>query len=118
MKGVTIDTATGMVKVDGESIEPPLTDLEYQLLLSCYNNDGAILSKKQITSRVWRDNSAIAHDDRIYKLISRLRQRIETNPSDPIYLRNVRGRGYRFNKKGVVLSLDDEPQAGEGASDE
>jgi len=46
---------------------------------------------------VWGEEYIEEVDDaRIAKLVSRLRHRIEPDPSNPRFIQTVRGRGYKF----------------------
>jgi two-component system response regulator RegX3 len=77
-----------------------LTSLEYRLLLLLYGNIDKICDKYRIVEAVWGEDYIEEVDDaRIEKLVSRLRQKIEPNPSEPIYLVTVRGRGYRLQSR-------------------
>ena len=38
-------------------------------------------------------------DSNIMAIISRLRKKLEVNPSSPKYIQTVKGIGYRFNKE-------------------
>jgi hypothetical protein len=95
-RGVRVDVDSGHVWVDGE-LAPDLSDLEYRLLLLLYGHLGQICDRYQIVESVWGQDYIDEVDDaRIGKLISRLRQKIEPDPSEPRYLTTVRGRGYRL----------------------
>ncbi len=95
-RGVRVDIDAGQVFVDGRPTEV-LTKLEYRLLLLLYGNLGKICDKYTIVESVWGEDYIEEVDDaRIEKLISRLRQKIETDPAKPRYLITVRGRGYRL----------------------
>jgi len=95
-QGVRVDVDSGDVWVDGELI-PALTDLEYRLLLLLYGHLDRICDKYQIVESVWGQDYIDEVDDaRIGKLVNRLRQKIEPDPSEPRYLTTVRGRGYRL----------------------
>lgn len=95
-KGIRIDVESGHVYVDG-NIAEVLTKLEYRLLLLLYGNLDKICDKYSIVESVWGEDYIEEVDDaRIEKLISRLRQKIEPNPSEPQYLLTIRGRGYRL----------------------
>jgi len=95
-QGVRVDVDSGDVWVDGELI-PALTDLEYRLLLLLYGHLDKICDKYQIVESVWGQDYIDEVDDaRIDKLVSRLRRKIEPDPSEPRYLITVRGRGYRL----------------------
>ena len=60
-------------------------------------NAGMVFSKEKIYNIVWKEpyfgdyNIVMSH-------ISNLREKIEDNPSKPMYIQTVWGVGYRFNK--------------------
>lgn len=94
--GVWVDIDAGTVWVGGQRVES-LTDLEYRLLLLLYGRMDKICDKYQIVEAVWGQEYLGEVDDaRIEKLISRLRSKLEPDPSQPQYLLTVRGRGYRL----------------------
>jgi DNA-binding winged helix-turn-helix (wHTH) protein len=94
--GVHLDLDAGEVYVDGNAV-PVLTDLEYRLMLLLYGQIDRICDKYRIVEAVWGEDYIEEVDDaRIEKLVSRLRQKIESDPSNPRYLVTVRGRGYRL----------------------
>jgi hypothetical protein len=94
--GVRVDVDSGEVWVDGERA-PTLTELEYRALLLFYGRMDQICDKYQIVEAVWGEDYIDEVDDaRIEKLISRLRKKIEPQPSEPKYLHTVRGRGYKL----------------------
>ena len=91
-----LDLEAGEVYVDGNAV-PVLTDLEYRLMLLLYGQIDGICDKYRIVESVWGEDYIEEVDDaRIEKLVSRLRQKIESDPSDPRYLVTVRGAGYKF----------------------
>jgi hypothetical protein len=94
--GVRVDVDAGEVWVDGQPA-PTLTNLEYRLLLLLYGHIDKIRDKYQVVESVWGDEYIEEVDDaRIEKLVSRLRQKIEPEPSNPRYLITVRDRGYKL----------------------
>jgi hypothetical protein len=95
-QGIRIDVESGDVWVDGQ-LAPLLTDLEYKLLLLLYGNLDRICDKYKIVESVWGENYIDEVDDaRIEKLVSRLREKLESKPEDPKYLQTIRGRGYKL----------------------
>ncbi len=95
-RGIVVDVDAGEVYIDGRPA-PALTNLEYRLLLLLYGRMGKICDKYEIVESVWGEAYIDEVDDaRIEKLISRLRQKIEPDPSNPRYLITVRGRGYKL----------------------
>jgi len=100
--GVWVDIDAGTVWVNGALIEP-LTELEYRLLLLLYGRMDKICDKYQIVESVWGQEYLGEVDDaRIEKLISRLRAKLEPNPSRPQFVNTVRGRGYKLSRPGSL----------------
>lgn len=100
--GVWVDIDAGAVWVNGTLIEP-LTELEYRLLLLLYGRMDKICDKYQIVESVWGQEYLGEVDDaRIEKLISRLRAKLEPNPSRPQFVNTVRGRGYKLSRPGSL----------------
>lgn len=94
--GVWVDVDSGSVTVDGRHI-PTLTDLEYRLLLLLWGRLDKLCDKYQIVENVWGQDYIDEVDDaRIEKLVSRLRAKLEQDPTNPRYLQTVRGRGYKL----------------------
>jgi len=94
--GLWLDADSGKVLVDGRPAET-LTKLEYQLMTLLFENAEKIIDKYQIVTGVWGEEYIDEVDDaRIEKLVSRLRQKIEPDPSTPRFVTTVRGRGYRL----------------------
>jgi hypothetical protein len=95
-RGVYIDVDAGDVWVDGKPVQA-LTDLEYRLLLFLYGRLEHVCNKYSIVETVWgQDYIDKVDDTRIEKLVSRLRKKIEVDPTHPRYLQSLRGRGYKL----------------------
>lgn len=93
---LTLDADRGEVLVDGQPVET-LTNLEYRLMTLLFAQQDKIVDKYQIVTSVWGEGYIDAVDDaRIEKLVSRVRQKIENDPSSPKFLTTVRGRGYKL----------------------
>lgn len=71
---------------------------EFDLLLFCVKNQGKILTKQRIYEEVWGEEY-FYDDSNIMAIISRLRKKIEENPSRPQYIQTIKGIGYRFNRE-------------------
>ena len=73
-----------------------LTFTEFEILFLLAQNPGKVFSKEQIYDIVWKEpyfgdyNIVMSH-------IRNIREKIEDNPSKPIYIQTVWGVGYRFN---------------------
>jgi DNA-binding response OmpR family regulator len=105
---LTTDSTHGLIEVDGRLkidfdrhevwVEGKLINLrptEYRLLYYLVQNTGWVVSHDQILTNVWgyeyRDQP---HYVRLY--INYLRQKIEKDPTSPVYILTERGLGYRF----------------------
>ena len=93
---IVLDTYNVKVMLRGEEIE--LTSIEYGILKYLMENAGRVLTKNQIFEAVWNE-AFLGGDNTIMVHISRLRDKIEVDSRNPIYLKTVRGLGYRFEKK-------------------
>jgi DNA-binding response OmpR family regulator len=69
-----------------------LTPLENRLLRYFMVNKGHILTHEAIIGQVWGPEGG--DRDMLRQLVRRLRRKIEIDPTQPIYIENVPGRGY------------------------
>ncbi|MEM9555285.1 MAG: response regulator transcription factor [Acidobacteriota bacterium] len=91
--GLTIDPGRRTIEIDGERLE--VTTLEFDVLHFLASRPGRVFSRQALMDQVWGEGRVV--DDRsIDSLISRLRRKIEPEPSRPRYLQTVWGAGYRF----------------------
>lgn len=72
-----------------------LTAKEYLLLEYLATNKNITVSKEQITENVW-DIYSFGSDNTLMVHIRHLREKIEDDPSDPKFIKTVKGRGYVF----------------------
>ncbi|PER61045.1 response regulator transcription factor [Bacillus thuringiensis] len=75
-----------------------LSAIEYKLLTLFMENPGRIFTKKQIFERVWSDHY-YSDDNAIMVHISRLREKLGDSPRNPVYIKTIRGLGYRFARR-------------------
>jgi DNA-binding response OmpR family regulator len=91
--GKTIDFGALELRSGDHTIH--LTLMESELLRHLVQNDGKVVSRKQILEEVWglhEDTDTRAIDN----FVVRLRRYIEDDPAKPRHLLTVRGVGYRF----------------------
>ena len=75
-----------------------LTFTEFEILYLLAQNPDKVFSKEQIYDIVWKEpysgdyNIVMSH-------IRNIREKIEDNPSKPVYIQTVWGVGYKFNNK-------------------
>ena len=71
-----------------------LTAIEYKLLAYLMRQGGQTVSKETLFNAVWEDS--FVEDNTLNVHMRRLREKIEMNPSAPVYIKTVRGIGYVF----------------------
>lgn len=93
-EGMEIDVSRRLIYRDKREVK--LTFIEFEILYLLARNQGRAFSKEQIYDIVWKDpysgdyNIVMSH-------IRNIREKIEDNPSKPVYIQTVWGVGYRFN---------------------
>ncbi|WP_335872245.1 response regulator transcription factor [Bacillus sp. 2205SS5-2] len=74
-----------------------LTPKEFELLMFLVKNKGRVLTRDQLLSAVWKYD--FAGDSRIVDVhISHLRDKIESNTKKPLYIKTIRGLGYKMEE--------------------
>ncbi len=74
-----------------------LTPTELRLLSCLMSNAGRLMSARELVRRVQNYECSEAEAQAIVRVhVHRLRQKVETDPSKPRYIHNVRGKGYMF----------------------
>lgn len=74
-----------------------LTPSEYKLLNILMNNSHQVLSRTKILESLWDIDGEFVDDNSLSVYIRRLREKIEEDSSNPIYIKTVRGLGYRWD---------------------
>jgi two-component system alkaline phosphatase synthesis response regulator PhoP len=92
--GLTIDTSTRRVLVDGETID--LRSREYELLEFLASRPGVIFNREELLARVWGSSSKWQNPTTVTEHIHRLRRKLESDPSRPRWIVTVHGKGYRL----------------------
>lgn len=89
---LTVDLQAGRALADGLPIK--MKAQEYKLLAYLIQNRGRVLSKEEIFRNVWGDT--FTGDGTLNVHIRHLREKIEENPNEPVYIKTVWGVGYIF----------------------
>jgi DNA-binding response OmpR family regulator len=93
--GIEVNTDTHEVIVNNELVN--LSNKEFEILSILIKNPKRIYSMEQLFQMVWKMESFEGDARTIMVYISNLRKKIEPDPSNPRYIVNVRGVGYKFN---------------------
>lgn len=94
--GRMIDLESGIVRFD--SGEYPLTAKEHTLLFKLYENRNRIVTSDALCQAAWGDDY-YGYENTLMVHIRRIREKIESNPSNPEYLLTIRGLGYKLMVK-------------------
>lgn len=92
VKDLVVNTNEAKVYKNGNEIV--LTAMEYRLLLILLNNRGCVLSRTQLLENIWDVAGDFVEDNSLTVYIKRLRDKIEENPTEPKYIKTIRGLGY------------------------
>jgi len=77
-----------------------LTPKEFELLVYLAKHKGRVLTRDQLLSAIWQYD--FAGDTRIVDVhISHLREKLETDTKKPMYIKTIRGLGYKLEEPKV-----------------
>ena len=91
---VKLDLDKRRLSVNGRSVE--LTPREYALLEALMSSPGRTFTRDELLSRLYPQGEAVVIERVVDVHIGKLRQKIESDPSNPHYIYTMRGIGYRF----------------------
>jgi DNA-binding response OmpR family regulator len=95
LDSIALNPSTRTVRVHGK--EPQrLTQLEFQLLYVLMTNRGLAIPTDVLVERVW-GYSEKGNRELVRGLVSRLRGKIEHDPSSPEFIHTIAGMGYLFD---------------------
>ena len=90
---IVVDVPGAEVRRAGAPVE--LSALEFKLLCHFLEHRGVVQTRDELLDKVWGYDRAI-QTRTVDVHVASLRQKIEPNPSRPIYIQTVHGRGYKF----------------------
>lgn len=85
-----------------EGQEVALTSAEYALLAAFVGHPGRVLSRDVLVDML-KGYERDPFDRSVDSRVTRLRRKIEANPTAPQFIRTVRGEGYLFNPQGDLV---------------
>lgn len=92
--GIKIHTVYNEVQINGRAVD--LTDTEYHILLLMMQNKGKIFSAQNLYESIWNEPYFYNCNGTVMVHIRKLRVKIEPNAQEPVYIKTVWGKGYRF----------------------
>src|SRR5271155_2619430 len=91
-----LDRARRRVHLAGNEVS--LTATEFRLLEFLMSRPSVVFSREQLLNAVWGQDRAIT-DRAVDVYVLRLRQKIESDPANPLLIHSVRGFGYTFEPR-------------------
>lgn len=90
---VIIDFSQNVVINNDRSVN--LTAMEREILSKLYENKNRVLTKDAIAEAIWGEDIS-GNEQSLIMHIRRIRNKIEENPSEPKYLKTIKGIGYKL----------------------
>lgn len=95
---------TGELKIYSDTFEVykgnkkiELNPKEFKILKLLISNAGRVFTKKQIYEQVWGE-IYIGDSNNIMVHLSHIREKIEDDPKNPVYIKTIRGIGYKIER--------------------
>jgi len=92
---ICLDEETHVVTKGNREVK--LSPKLFQLLHMFMTNRGRVLTREQLMKEIW-DTDYLGDTRTLYVHVRWLREAIEDDPKHSVYLRTLRGVGYRFDK--------------------
>jgi len=92
--GLSVNPLTREVYINNILLE--LTAKEFDLLWFLIKHPNKVFTRKQLLYQIWQTDY-YGNDEAVTVLISRLREKIEQDKSNPSFIKTLRGVGYKFS---------------------
>ena len=89
-----VNPGSGELLKNGKRIR--LQELPHRLLVALLENPGEVISREELRSRLWPDDTFVDFDSSLRVGVSKLREALDDNADDPLYIETIPKRGYRF----------------------
>lgn len=107
LDGIEIDTSRVCLKRDGQ--EQHVRQKSFQVLMYLLEHRDRLVTKNELVDQIWA--AAAVTDNTLEQCLADIRKVMRDNPRNPVFIKTIRGVGYRFI--GAVEEL--EPAPAEGA---
>ena len=91
-----IDYANKTVRIQGKVVE--LTKFQFKLLTYLYENRERVCSRDELLNHLYQEEEFEREDSALDAHITRLRKKIEPDPTNPRYIITIPGHGYKFGE--------------------
>ncbi len=97
-----LDGRTGELRRDGVKLK--LQDQLFQVLLRLLGRPGEIVSRDELRSALWSDDTFVDFDTGLNTTIKRLRETLGDSADNPIFIENCSGERVRFRAAVVTAT--------------
>ena len=96
VRALSIDLDRHSVFKNGKELD--LTQREFELVRFLAQNPGRVVSRQELMSQVWQYDYFGSDLRTVDVAVRRLREKLEDNPAEPVYVMTKRGVGYYFGE--------------------
>jgi eukaryotic-like serine/threonine-protein kinase len=89
-----VNPASGEILKNGRRIK--LQEQPYRLLVALLENPGEVISREELRSRLWLDDTFVDFDGSLRVAVGKLREALDDDADDPRYIETIPKRGYRL----------------------
>src|SRR5689334_19392166 len=89
-----VDARAGELRRDGAIV--PLQDLPFRLLVALLERPGDVVTRAELTTFLWGSETFVDSTAGLNTAVAKLREALDDEPEQPIYIETVPKRGYRF----------------------
>jgi len=89
-----VDTRSGELRRQGLRLK--LQEQPFQVLVLLLEHPGEVVTREELTKKLWRDNTFVDFDRGLNKAINRLREVLRDSAEKPRFIETLPHRGYRF----------------------
>src|SRR5258708_7848523 len=99
-RGEEADRVVGLEMGGDDYLTKPFSTLEFRLLYYLASRPNRVFTRDQLLDAVWgTDRFVTPRSVDVY--VRRLREKIESDPENPMHLKTVRGAGYLFETRAA-----------------
>jgi eukaryotic-like serine/threonine-protein kinase len=89
-----VNAASGELLKNGRRIR--LQEQPYRLLVALLETPGEVISREELRSRLWPNDTFVDFDGSLRVAVGKLREALDDNADNPRYIETIPKRGYRF----------------------
>jgi len=97
-----LEKRSRQVWVGNDEVIPPLSVSQFQLLEILFENQGKVVTRKEVIQKIWGEENAFeVSEQALDALVRRLRDRLAAFDSQNSYIYTVRGHGLRLDNPPI-----------------